>query len=1032
MLAQHPITGKPIRVLKTETHLYKNRTTVVWLRKTPSETYAANRYARWSTITIGLDQLQLWKDALGSYPSAMVLLENTVDVQNWLLTEAPRHTSLIFTTRQVLETFGIQTLKDLNFSNLLAIEELGDVYPHLQVKLTPEMQQHEIVLSLSVLLRANRVVGFSKDEFKCQLAELYYDLYGLQNLESAVPEPLVYITQYYEPAKARRGRELLHCLKKNVECPYIDRIVLLNETDLSAKLPKSSKLEQVVIGSRLQYKHVFEYIHTQLAPDTLVVFANADIHLTDSWQKLWSVDMSSTFLSLLRYEQPEDETQEPQLFGPRPDSQDTWVVSSTAVQNRQWKWDTLAFEFGRAGCDNAINMEMLRQKFLVANPCLSLQTIHCHRSEYRTYDPEDCIDKPFYMYLDPTGLHDLEPKKDLGSLRKSWEQASPLALEAHAADEQQRKTFLKMAQRVEETLKLDGATIVEPGRNDEEFYSIENGFCTSRGLVYTYKSILMGNQREAWASETISHMTPCMGVDAVVSPPLDDTTAADPIQYLLHYIARIFRMNKAGFQGHFWLPPTDQMHQTWLQLFKWPTETMPVLPREDGAIAFAKKCYFLGARTPNQIYKEDIQALRERLYEYHATPSSKKPRVAICQDDVLLTSQIVSVLETAFEDMGYDVDIVFPKRGNTGSPSFIAESLVGASLCIAGPGCHRLFWLLPKQIKIIECLPETKITTDGIRMAAASSLEYNVVLAPRAKADILAKMLLERIQGCLAATQKQEPTPQKQLLILPQEEAFKGFHSHCGDSFREMARIWAERGYVELQRSSKTPFCWLGGIGHTLLYDRANYEWLDYDKPNYKLLLAGNPDASLKPNAKQWNFWPRRPELVEKLAEELAAIPHSKRSKNLVFYGKVENVIQRNARSSAASLWEACDDFDMPVGTSQKYKYSQEDYLKAIANSKYGLCMAGYGPKCNREIELMAVGTVPVVAPGVDMDKYANPPQEGVHYIRVRSLNPEDVKKQLSEISAESWHSLSASAHKWWQDNASADGLWRATKELVA
>jgi hypothetical protein len=1027
MLAQHPITGKPIRVLKTETHLYKNHTTVVWLRPTTSTT---SRYSRWSTLTTSLEDTLKWKETLNQYPSAMILLENTEEMRTWLIKDAPRHTQLIFTTKAVLETLGVDTLQSLNFANLLAIEEMYHVYPHIQTELSATTHLHEIVLAVSVILRANRVVGLTSQEQKSTLAETYNDLYKLKLIEEAIPEPLVYITQYYEPAKARRGRELLHCLKKNLECPYIDRVILLNETDLTTKLPKSAKLEQVVLGSRLQYKHVFEYIYKELSPDTLVVFANADIHLTNSWQKLWSVDISSTFLSLLRYEQSEDDTKEPQLFGPRPDSQDTWVVSSTAVQSRQWKWDTLAFEFGRAGCDNAINMEMLRQKFLVANPCLSLQTIHCHRSEYRTYDPEDCIDKPFYMYLDPTGLHDLEPKKDLGSLKQPWDQASPMTLDVHAADDQQRKTFLKMAQRVDETLKLDSATILEPGRSDEELYKVDNGFCTSHGLVYTYKSILMGSQeemREAWAEENISHMTPCIGVDAVVGPPLMQTTAEDPIAYLLNYISRIFRLNEKGIHGHFWLP-RQEAHQNWLQLFKWPTETMPVLPCDENAVAFGKHCYFFGARVPEQIYKEDIEALRTRLYDYQVQPLPNVRRAVICQDDVLLTSQVVSGLEAALEEQGYEVDIVFPKRGN---PSFVAESMVGATLCITGPGCHGLFWLLPKQIKVIECLSETKITTDGLRMAAASSLEYNVVLAPRAKPDALVKILLERIEGCLAAKPIQSQQ-QKQVLILPQEEAFKGFHSHSGDSFREMARIWAERGYVELHRSSKTPFCWLGGIGQTLLYDRANYDWLDHEKPAYKLLLAGNPDASLKPNAKQWNFWPRRPEFVEKLAEELSAVPYEKRSKNLVFYGKVENSVQGKARKIADTVAKACDEFDMPVGTTQRYKYSQEEYLKAIADSKYGLCMAGYGPKCNREIELMAVGTVPVIAPDVDMDHYANPPKENIHYIRMYTTDPAAIQKQLSEISAETWQQMSAAAHRWWQDNASADGLWRTTKELVA
>ena len=35
---------------------------------------------------------------------------------------------------------------------------------------------------------------------------------------------------------------------------------------------------------------------------------------------------------------------------------------------------------------------------------------------------------------------------------------------------------------------------------------------------------------------------------------------------------------------------------------------------------------------------EDIEALRDRLCEYIVSPKNKKPRVVICQDDVLLTA----------------------------------------------------------------------------------------------------------------------------------------------------------------------------------------------------------------------------------------------------------------------------------------------------------------------------------------------------------------------------------------------------------
>jgi hypothetical protein len=74
--------------------------------------------------------------------------------------------------------------------------------------------------------------------------------------------------------------------------------------------------------------------------------------------------MKDLFLSLLRYEEDND-LSKAKLFGPRPDSQDTWVVYSNSVKSRTWNFDDLNFEFGKSGCDNAINVEMLKKKSLV-------------------------------------------------------------------------------------------------------------------------------------------------------------------------------------------------------------------------------------------------------------------------------------------------------------------------------------------------------------------------------------------------------------------------------------------------------------------------------------------------------------------------------------------------------------------------------------------------------------------------------------------------------------------------------------------
>jgi hypothetical protein len=153
------------------------------------------------------------------------------------------------------------------------------------------------------------------------------------------------------------------------------------------------------------------------------------------------------------------------------------------------------------------------------------------------------------------------------------------------------------------------------------------------------------------------------------------------------------------------------------------------------------------------------------------------------------------------------------------------------------------------------------------------------------------------------------------------------------------------------------------------------------------------------------------------------------REKTLVFYGRSENAVQRERRTKAD--WSsACDDFAHRITTADTYTYTHAEYLERLANAKYGLCLAGYGYKCHREIECMAMGCVPMVAPEVDMANYAQPPVEGLHYFRART--PEDAKEITKQVTAERWTVMSAACRDWWQKNASVDGMWELTKRLIA
>jgi hypothetical protein len=141
--------------------------------------------------------------------------------------------------------------------------------------------------------------------------------------------------------------------------------------------------------------------------------------------------------------------------------------------------------------------------------------------------------------------------------------------------------------------------------------------------------------------------------------------------------------------------------------------------------------------------------------------------------------------------------------------------------------------------------------------------------------------------------------------------------------------------------------------------------------------------------------------------------------------GKVENGVQLAARTGAD--WKiGVEVFSMPIdSTGKPYPYSQTEYLEKLCGARFGLCLPGFGPKCNREIEYFACGVVPIVTPGVDMKGYLVAPREGIHYLTAST--PEEVRRIVTDTSAEKWAALSAAGRDWWRKYASAEGLFRLT-----
>jgi hypothetical protein len=255
----------------------------------------------------------------------------------------------------------------------------------------------------------------------------------------------------------------------------------------------------------------------------------------------------------------------------------------------------------------------------------------------------------------------------------------------------------------------------------------------------------------------------------------------------------------------------------------------------------------------------------------------------------------------------------------------------------------------------------------------------------------------------------------KHKIILPSNDG------HCGDTFRELAKLWYENNLVDLEIKNVNN-CWLNGENDILLYDKPTLEWFHPIRDKYNFALFGNTVPRYE-NSSSWIFWGRRPSLMEKFKLEKKSF--SERTIESLFLGKVENNIQLGKRTSLD--WSnSVDIFEMPI--RNKYKYTQEEYLRLLTKTKYGLCLSGYGPKCNREIELMCMGVVPIITPLVDLTYY-NKLIENKHYIRV--TNPDEIENKINSISKDIWEEMSKNCIEWYEDNCSVNGSFNTTIKIL-
>jgi hypothetical protein len=1025
MLARNPKTGAPIRILRSDASLWRNRKTMVWLQgQTPSIPWE-----RWDTLCIGLEDIQRWEKQ-GKKLDYFVLPESTPKAVEFFLSIQYLNYKMMFVPRQLVLDIGWQKFKNLQISNVIVLEEIHLMYPYLGKEW--DKSKEDAALLVAATLRTSYLVGMPIDWSSDRNSMLKSQGMEVKIMDEQ-PMPLWYITQYYKPDKARRGREIKKCLEENVKCSCIDKLVLLNEKDFSDEYPVSDKIHQDIVGKRLTYRMVVEWVQTNVPDNVICVFGNADIYLDDaSWRDVWSVSLENIFLALLRWDVQEGDVPS-KLFGPRNDSQDTWGFLSNSVKAKQWDYAALDFPFGKAGCDNAITVEMLRKKFLIVNPSLSLKTHHLQLTNYRTYDPKEVVDKACYMYVDPTGIHDMEPVFEIKPYEFEKVQFSGFERRVRGPKTKALDVYCKMLERGERYLWKANAT--NPCADETiQLYKYTNAFQTPQGLSYGYNRIFIGKEeisKEAWSKSQLSPIHPSYESEKSYAAPWKEDFATCPEQYILEYLSKILYLRSKYGPGEFFAPEKGVV--PYLECFSWPEQQVPVLTHKPNVQIWCKELIQYPLMTKPEIHTEEIAVLRKSLKEGWEEYPTRKTWVVVI-DGKFITNDMVKQWETDHSD--YDWLVLYEKRT---SPDRIVDKLKGAQglICYGGPNSMSrwgMSWVLPRGGIVIEIQNEMEPDGEACHMSGAAGLVHSLVIVPRASEKHTQEMIQKEVSLTLKGLLVIGPLEARKPTIYMPRRSLTGFFGHTGDSFREMVELWAEKGYVDAVEDPKVVQVWLDGVGKTLLYDRPTLDWLfaaPQQEQTWELALFGNPAPTESGGAgKSWFFWPRRPRLVEQLvAKGLPQTSWENRTKSLVFYGKIENKVQEKRRK--AYDWSSiCDEYEVADGETSPYRYTQEEYLEQLSKSRFGLCLAGYGKKCHREVECMAMGCVPVCATEVDINKYANPPQEGLHYIRVKS--PEEAQEKLKALCKEEWETMSAACLKWWRENASAEGSWRLTQKLKA
>jgi uncharacterized protein (UPF0297 family) len=213
-------------------------------------------------------------------------------------------------------------------------------------------------------------------------------------MSTMIKDNIILVTQFYISNNKSRHNEIIECLHKNLDNHLISKIYLITEreyTENDMQIDKNinkNKITQINIGKRMKYSDVFDIVE-QNSLKGYIIISNSDIFFDDTLSNLYTSGLSEKkkVYSQLRFEYTDSDLSNCKIFGPRGDSQDTWIYHTNFNISKKHR-SVLKFELGIPACDNHINYVFAILGYKVHNEPYYIKTYHNHKSDFRTYDKD--------------------------------------------------------------------------------------------------------------------------------------------------------------------------------------------------------------------------------------------------------------------------------------------------------------------------------------------------------------------------------------------------------------------------------------------------------------------------------------------------------------------------------------------------------------------------------------------------------------------------------------------------------------------